>query len=128
MKIENRVMTVVDRILFITLLILLVTSSITGADQTNEDDVEGGDTKVELTKALGVSYDGRSVVVHGARELLFSGSIHYPRSTPDVCINSFISTIVAKMGLGRNIIFAFYICIFCQFSFSQKKTFYQIEP
>lgn len=33
----------------------------------------------------GVTYDGRSLIVNGKRELLFSGSIHYPRSTPDVC-------------------------------------------
>ncbi|KAK4401395.1 Beta-galactosidase 13 [Sesamum angolense] len=29
-----------------------------------------------------VTYDGRSVIVNGSRELLFSGSVHYPRSTP----------------------------------------------
>ena len=32
----------------------------------------------------GVSYDGRSLIVNGEHKLLFSGSIHYPRSTPDV--------------------------------------------
>lgn len=32
----------------------------------------------------GVVYDGRSLIINGKRELLFSGSIHYPRSTPDV--------------------------------------------
>ncbi|KAF6166452.1 hypothetical protein GIB67_038189 [Kingdonia uniflora] len=35
-------------------------------------------------KNMGVTYDGRSLVVNGRRELLFSGSIHYPRSTPDM--------------------------------------------
>ncbi|KAK4437634.1 Beta-galactosidase 13 [Sesamum alatum] len=29
-----------------------------------------------------VTYDGRSVIINGSRELLFSGSVHYPRSTP----------------------------------------------
>lgn len=33
-----------------------------------------------------VTYDGRSMIINGSRELLFSGSIHYPRSTPDVFI------------------------------------------
>ncbi|KAL3613950.1 hypothetical protein CASFOL_042024 [Castilleja foliolosa] len=28
-----------------------------------------------------VTYDGRSMIINGTRELLFSGSIHYPRST-----------------------------------------------
>lgn len=31
-----------------------------------------------------VAYDARSLIINGSRELLFSGSIHYPRSTPDV--------------------------------------------
>ncbi|XP_057966485.1 beta-galactosidase 11-like [Malania oleifera] len=31
-----------------------------------------------------VTYDGRSLMVDGRRELLFSGSIHYPRSTPEM--------------------------------------------
>ncbi|CAA0827710.1 Beta-galactosidase 13 [Striga hermonthica] len=29
-----------------------------------------------------VTYDSRSLIINGTRELLFSGSIHYPRSTP----------------------------------------------
>ncbi|XP_022993850.1 beta-galactosidase 16 [Cucurbita maxima] len=32
----------------------------------------------------GVSYDGRSLIVNGEHKLFFSGSIHYPRSTPDM--------------------------------------------
>lgn len=32
----------------------------------------------------GVTYDSRSLIVNGARELLISGSIHYPRSPPEV--------------------------------------------
>ncbi|KAK4481313.1 hypothetical protein RD792_012198 [Penstemon davidsonii] len=31
-----------------------------------------------------VTYDGRSLIINGQRKLLFSGSIHYPRSTPDM--------------------------------------------
>ncbi|KAK6159585.1 hypothetical protein DH2020_006899 [Rehmannia glutinosa] len=31
-----------------------------------------------------VTYDGRSLIINGTRELLFSGSIHYPRSTPSM--------------------------------------------
>jgi len=34
-----------------------------------------------------VTYDGRSLIIDGHRKILFSGSIHYPRSTPQV-INS----------------------------------------
>ncbi|XP_031098098.1 beta-galactosidase 16-like isoform X2 [Ipomoea triloba] len=31
-----------------------------------------------------VTYDGRSLIIDAQRKLLFSGSIHYPRSTPDM--------------------------------------------
>ncbi|XP_057795716.1 beta-galactosidase 16-like [Salvia miltiorrhiza] len=39
---------------------------------------------VVAAAALGgqVRYDGRSIIVDGHRKLIFSGSIHYPRSTP----------------------------------------------
>ncbi|KAG1360978.1 putative protein MCM10 [Cocos nucifera] len=32
----------------------------------------------------GVTYDGRSLMLNGRRELFFSGSIHYPRSSPEM--------------------------------------------
>ncbi|KAJ8490304.1 hypothetical protein OPV22_012025 [Ensete ventricosum] len=32
----------------------------------------------------GVTYDSRSLIINGKRELLFSGSVHYPRSTPEM--------------------------------------------
>ncbi|KAG0484484.1 hypothetical protein HPP92_008563 [Vanilla planifolia] len=31
-----------------------------------------------------VSYNGRAIVINGQRRVLFSGSIHYPRSTPEM--------------------------------------------
>ncbi|CAN4121080.1 unnamed protein product [Withania somnifera] len=31
-----------------------------------------------------VTYDGRSLIIDGERKILFSGSIHYPRSTPNM--------------------------------------------
>jgi hypothetical protein len=31
-----------------------------------------------------VSYDDRSLVIDGQRRIILSGSIHYPRSTPEV--------------------------------------------
>ncbi|KAG1328083.1 Beta-galactosidase 7 [Cocos nucifera] len=30
-----------------------------------------------------VTYDGRALIINGTRRILFSGSIHYPRSTPE---------------------------------------------
>ncbi|KAJ0969499.1 hypothetical protein J5N97_022376 [Dioscorea zingiberensis] len=31
-----------------------------------------------------VTYDGKSLIINGSRRILFSGSIHYPRSTPEM--------------------------------------------
>lgn len=31
-----------------------------------------------------VTYDGRALILDGARRMLFSGDMHYPRSTPEV--------------------------------------------
>ncbi|CAL5402278.1 unnamed protein product [Camellia sinensis] len=39
---------------------------------------------VAQDQAKSVTYDGRSLIINGTRELLFSGSIHYPRSTPEM--------------------------------------------
>ncbi|KAJ6409928.1 hypothetical protein OIU84_009424 [Salix udensis] len=51
-------------------------------------------------KQVGVTYDERSLIVNGKRELLFSGSIHYPRSTPDMWPELILK---AKAG-GLNVI------------------------
>jgi Glycosyl hydrolases family 35 len=40
----------------------------------------------EEVVATGCTYDGRSLIINGKREIIFSGSIHYPRSQPDVSI------------------------------------------
>ncbi|XP_023734592.1 beta-galactosidase 6 [Lactuca sativa] len=45
--------------------------------------VVGGGTTVVVGGA-NVSYDGRSLIIDGQRTILFSGSIHYARSTPDM--------------------------------------------
>ena len=37
-----------------------------------------------------VTYDHRALVIDGKRRLLTSGSIHYPRSTPDVILSLLI--------------------------------------
>lgn len=33
-----------------------------------------------------VTYDRKSLLINGQRRILISGSIHYPRSTPEVCL------------------------------------------
>ncbi|KAB2085475.1 hypothetical protein ES319_A05G400900v1 [Gossypium barbadense] len=44
-----------------------------------------------------VTYDGRSLIINGQRKLLFSGSIHYPRSTPQFYMQNFTTKIVNLM-------------------------------
>lgn len=34
--------------------------------------------------AASVTYDHRAIMINGQRRILISGSIHYPRSTPEV--------------------------------------------
>nr|XP_017217998.1 PREDICTED: beta-galactosidase 13-like [Daucus carota subsp. sativus] len=47
-----------------------------------------------------ISYDARSLIINGNRELLFSGSIHYPRTQPEMWPDLFEK---AKLG-GINVI------------------------
>lgn len=39
---------------------------------------------VSSTFADEVKYDGRALIINGQRKIIFSGSIHYPRSTPEM--------------------------------------------
>ena len=39
---------------------------------------------VVAATAANVTYDHRALVIDGKRKILISGSIHYPRSTPEV--------------------------------------------
>lgn len=39
---------------------------------------------ISLSCAYNVSHDGRAIIIDGQRRVLLSGSIHYPRSTPEV--------------------------------------------
>lgn len=34
--------------------------------------------------AASVAYDHKAIIINGQRRILISGSIHYPRSTPEV--------------------------------------------
>lgn len=39
-----------------------------------------------------VTYDKKSLLINGQRRILISGSIHYPRSTPEVCMSPIFFT------------------------------------
>lgn len=62
----------------VRLLCLVALLSATAAFAKHKHAVEASAQNKQVT------YDGRSLMVNGKRELLFSGSIHYPRSTPEV--------------------------------------------
>ncbi|KAK8626720.1 hypothetical protein V6N13_134352 [Hibiscus sabdariffa] len=89
-----KAMSISNRILYVTFLsTLLVTSSFAnGKNKTDdgggggEDDDDGSTTeefKVPGTEKTRVTYDGRSLIINGRREFVFSGSIHYPRCPPE---------------------------------------------
>ncbi|KAK3028490.1 hypothetical protein RJ639_040059 [Escallonia herrerae] len=61
-------MAAATRILLLTLVALLASSAF---------------AKGKVKKPT-ISYDGRSMIINGSRQLLFSGSIHYPRSPPEM--------------------------------------------
>lgn len=69
-----------------------------------------------------VTYDGRSLIINGKRELIFSGSIHYPRSQPAVsfiiCGPFFVLHLLEKLDFyyaDRRIIFlSVFIYFTCQ--------------
>ncbi|XP_071713832.1 beta-galactosidase 16 [Rutidosis leptorrhynchoides] len=44
----------------------------------------GRNNAVVVVGGVNVTYDGRSLMIDGQRRILISGSIHYPRSTPDM--------------------------------------------
>ncbi|EEE63799.1 hypothetical protein OsJ_18623 [Oryza sativa Japonica Group] len=50
---------------------------------TKEELEDGDDQRGEVT------YDGRALIVNGTRVMLFSGEIHYARSTPESNITKF---------------------------------------
>lgn len=61
-----------------------------------------------------VTYDRKTIVINGQRRILISGSIHYPRSTPEVYLNLstfcyFLHFLERKMK--KALIFNFFLCV-----------------
>nr|GMC87428.1 beta-galactosidase 13-like [Ipomoea batatas] len=52
-----------------------------------------------------VTYDGRSLIIGGTREVFFSGSIHYPRMPPEVYLYLYLS-ICVRIPAG----YIIYVC------------------
>jgi hypothetical protein len=48
-----------------------------------------------------VTYDGRALILDGARRMLFSGDMHYPRSTPEVLVKSLLLLPGSRIMLMR---------------------------
>lgn len=83
-----------------------------------------------------VSYDSKAIVINGQRRILISGSIHYPRSSPEVilykcasrvsssfCLFTFLLSLNYFLQLGTSIFtslssfFFFLVVKFINFSF-----------
>ncbi|KAL5129884.1 Beta-galactosidase 13 [Glycine soja] len=71
------------KVLLITIIVSLVISASSAHDEDNKKMTSESDDN-DKDKKKTVTYDGRSLIINGRRELLFSGSIHYPRSTPEM--------------------------------------------
>ncbi|CAN1192507.1 Beta-galactosidase 13 [Linum perenne] len=71
---DRNIMAVFATAFFVVFIILLSPAVIVDALGNNET----------LSVPTGVTYDARSLIIHGKRELLYSASIHYPRSTPEM--------------------------------------------
>ncbi|XP_019454229.1 PREDICTED: beta-galactosidase 13-like [Lupinus angustifolius] len=64
-------------------IFIIVSLAIASTKDIVEDNSDGNVNNISNTKKT-VTYDGRSLIINGKRELLFSGSIHYTRSTPEM--------------------------------------------
>ncbi|XP_057446313.1 beta-galactosidase 16-like [Lotus japonicus] len=64
-----------------------------------------------LTASLGavhggdVTYDGRSLIIDGQHKILFSGSIHYPRSTPEMWPNLIVKAKEGRIDVIQTYVF-----------------------
>lgn len=63
-----------------------------------------------------VTYDRKTIVINGQRRILISGSIHYPRSTPEVYLNLstfcyFLHFLERKMKKALIFIYLFFLCV-----------------
>ncbi|KAJ4962348.1 hypothetical protein NE237_022287 [Protea cynaroides] len=65
-------MAIQSQALTLALLSLLVVSAVSKGHRSRE------------IKSQDVTYDGRSLIINGTRELIFSGSVHYPRLPPEM--------------------------------------------
>jgi hypothetical protein len=62
----------------VAMLVACAPSAAAGRVWLQEEGGQNGTARREVT------YDGRALILDGARRMLFSGDIHYPRSTPEV--------------------------------------------
>ncbi|KAK7258025.1 hypothetical protein RIF29_32405 [Crotalaria pallida] len=71
-------------------IFIIVSLAFANAHKNNKNDDDDDDDDDDHVKTIvdngnkTVTYDGRSLIINGKRELLFSGSIHYTRSTPEM--------------------------------------------
>ncbi|CAM8981344.1 unnamed protein product [Rhodiola kirilowii] len=79
----GRVMSRVAILCLVAALLICSSSVVDGHGKKKKKGDVSSDKKIGHGKGS-VTYDSRSLIVNGKRELFFSGSIHYPRSTPDM--------------------------------------------
>lgn len=60
-----------------------------------------------------VTYDKKAIIINGQRRILISGSIHYPRSTPDVLPSFFHFSNRCIVSFLNKFIYRFYLLLLC---------------
>jgi hypothetical protein len=87
------------------------------------EEEEGGGGNRTPGRSRTVTYDGRALILDGARRMLFSGDVHYPRSTPEVVstrltVSGFICTPLASgMSIRTASVCSSFTCSGKMFSF-----------
>ncbi|GJN14478.1 hypothetical protein PR202_gb01313 [Eleusine coracana subsp. coracana] len=96
-RIQSREMAVPEAAVAVVLLIgLAVFTSSSSAAAVGS--VQRREKRPRVVRVGGVTYDHRALVLNGTRRmLLFSGEIHYPRSTPEVIEMSMCNMVAAAV-------------------------------
>uniref|UniRef100_A0A2P2LAS2 Beta-galactosidase 3 n=1 Tax=Rhizophora mucronata TaxID=61149 RepID=A0A2P2LAS2_RHIMU len=65
-----------------------------------------------------VTYDRKAIVINGQRRILFSGSIHYPRSSPDV-LKTFLRFLSFYCSVIRLVVYTSVVWVLLSYGFEK---------
>ncbi|CAL4953450.1 unnamed protein product [Urochloa decumbens] len=71
-----------DATVAVVMMVLAALAALAAAGRARGTDEEARGNRTAARRE--VTYDGRALILDGARRMLFSGDMHYPRSTPEM--------------------------------------------